>query len=401
MISLDELSPIGFGSYRVSTSEHGFALAEAIRLGCNLIDTAATYTNGYSERLVGAVVASVHSSADTFVITKAGYPDPPGTQHSIAPDFLAASLDRSLERLGRPWVDGFLLHNPERLLDDGVETDEFADRVAAAFVFLEGCVSLGKIRFYGISSNVVATSPDPVLGLESYITLAAHAATHHHFRLLQFPCNLLERDAVCNPAGASLTVRARAAGVATLANRPLNALVDGRLVRLANYESHADRPTNDDSRLLSMCVEAVSGQLVRSGATATPLEFPVIQYVADHWADIETTDAVDELFLGLLQTFLRALYKGDIPEAEARLFARLHRRALDNAQKRMSDRAEATRRDLYASRILDATDSHPLQVAACSYLLDAGIDHVLVGMRSPDYVHSLRELIISNRRPPG
>ena len=394
MLELDQLSPIGFGCYRVSSSEHGAALAEALRSGCNLVDTAATYTNGYSERLVGAVLASVHASTDTFVITKAGYADGPDMQHSIAPDFLAASLDRSLERLGRPWVDGFLLHNPERLLAEGIETAEVADRVAAAFAFLEECVSVGRIRFYGISSNVLATPPDPMLGLEGYLALAERTATDHHFRLIQFPCNLLERDAVRYPSGASLTARAQAANVVTLANRPLNALLGGRLVRLVTYEPPADRENSDDSLLLSTCVAAVGRQLARSGVTAAPLDFPVIQYVSNHWADIKTTDAVDELFLGLLRTFLRELYKGDIPDTEAALFARLHRRALDHAQRRMSDRASEARRHLCASRLMDPSDNRSLQVAACAFLLNAGIDHVLVGMRSIDYVRSLRELIV-------
>jgi aryl-alcohol dehydrogenase-like predicted oxidoreductase len=365
-------------------------------LGCNLIDTAATYTNGCSERLVGAVLAQVDARTDAFVMTKAGYPDKPDGQHSITPDFLAARLDRSLQRLGCSYVDGFLLHNPEHLIAQGLDSAEVAGAIAQAFAFLEECVSVGKIRFYGVSSNVIAAPLDPVLSLEAYLAQARHAATSHHFRLIQFPCNLLERDAVCNTEGASLVNRARAAGVVTVANRPLNALVGGRLVRLVRYEAHTEG-LHDDASLLSACIAGVAKQLDRCGARMSPLDVPVLEYIANNWTDIETTDAVDELFVGILQKFLDAIYGGDIPDPDRTLLAQLHRRALAHAQARMNERAETARQQLKDSGSLDAADQRPLHVAACASLLDSGIDHVLVGMRSTDYVHSLRELLVGNR----
>src|SRR5688500_3725955 len=73
MISLNQLSKIGFGAYRASVDdkENFRALSYALNQGCTLIDTSANYVNGKSELLIGKVLTE--TSADAFVITKAGY----------------------------------------------------------------------------------------------------------------------------------------------------------------------------------------------------------------------------------------------------------------------------------------------------------------------------------------
>ncbi len=49
---------LGFGCYRVddTTPDHREAIELALTSGCNLIDTSTNYTDGASERLVGAVL---------------------------------------------------------------------------------------------------------------------------------------------------------------------------------------------------------------------------------------------------------------------------------------------------------------------------------------------------------
>jgi len=71
----------------------------------------------------------------------------------------------------------------------------------------------------------------------------------HHFRVIQFPLNLIEHDALRSTAGQpslidhakvfhfdtchfQLTYTFQQAKLVTLSNRPLNALVDGQLSRL-------------------------------------------------------------------------------------------------------------------------------------------------------------------------
>ncbi|MFH1059595.1 MAG: aldo/keto reductase, partial [Pseudomonadota bacterium] len=52
------VSAAGFGGYRVDVevAEHHEALENALKAGINLVDTSTNYTDGHSERLVGAVL---------------------------------------------------------------------------------------------------------------------------------------------------------------------------------------------------------------------------------------------------------------------------------------------------------------------------------------------------------
>ncbi len=63
------------------------------------------------------------------------------------------------------------------------------------------------------------------------------APANHHFRVVQWPMNLVETGAVTEqnqPDGKSALALARELGLGVLVNRPLNAIKDGALVRLAD-----------------------------------------------------------------------------------------------------------------------------------------------------------------------
>jgi diketogulonate reductase-like aldo/keto reductase len=397
MVNPDELSPVGFGCYRLSSSPHAAALEMALDAGCNLIDTAATYTGGRSECLVGATLAA-HRGVDAFVVTKAGYDDEPDGPHCMSPDFLSRRLSRSCERLGRTTIDAFLLHNPERLLEADVGAEELVEQVAAAFLFLEECVESGRIRFYGVSSNVLAAPLVPALDLKSYVEVASGISSNHHFRFIQFPCNLLERAAMESDSGLSLAARARSSGLVTLANRPLNALRDGSVLRLVSYDEVGCDAPND--RVLHSAFQAVIGErLVQVGQHEDPLEFGVIRYIAERWTELETTEVVDQLFGGLLQAFLNQLYGGLIPAEDAQVFTQLYRAARRHARRNQGVRSASVARELRAGGVLGEPDGRSVQVQACDYLLDHGLDHVLVGMRDAKYVADLRPLFLKADRP--
>ena len=71
-----------------------------------------------------------------------------GDGHCIAPRFLADQLDRSRANLGVETIDVYYVHNPETQLG-AVDQATFQARMRAAFEFLEGAVTDGKIRCYG------------------------------------------------------------------------------------------------------------------------------------------------------------------------------------------------------------------------------------------------------------
>jgi aryl-alcohol dehydrogenase-like predicted oxidoreductase len=284
------VSRLGFGTYRVGLreAEHREALENALRKGCNLIDTSTNYMDGESEELVGAVLrdmirAGDFTRADIIVVSKIGYvqgqnltqarareksgkPYPEMVKygddiwHCIHPDFLADQLTLSLDRLGLATLDVCLLHNPEYFLSHATRLggneprdlatlrEEFYSRLQRAFEFLESQVQAGRLRGYGVSSNTAtAASADAgSTSLSRMIEAAKSAAatsgvSSHHFHVLQCPMNLYESGAaVTQNTGrqnaSTLLEEALREGIAVLVNRPLNAMPAqrGGVIRLAD-----------------------------------------------------------------------------------------------------------------------------------------------------------------------
>ena len=280
------VSEAGFGGYRVdvSVAEHRQALEFALRNGINLIDTSANYTDGGSERLVGVVLTDLIKRGEidreqVMVVTKAGYlqgenlalsrqrkmnsqafPDlveyDEGLEHCIHPVFLEDQLTRSLQRLQLARIDCYLLHNPEyylrwaahALLDQAAAKAEFLRRIRLAFEYLESEVRAGRIGRYGISSNTFNKEETDYdcTSLAAIWQIACDISSQHHFQVIEMPMNLLEPEALTRinqPEEKSVLSLAAEKRLGVLINRPLNAIVNDRLVRLAEnvYKKSAAR----------------------------------------------------------------------------------------------------------------------------------------------------------------
>jgi aryl-alcohol dehydrogenase-like predicted oxidoreductase len=294
-------SPVGFGSYRVDVRvpAHRAALAKAIRMGVNLIDTSSNYADGNSERLIADVLKGVfeHGIAqreELIIVTKGGYMQgenfarmkermdredadrSPGSElaevttysqglwHSVHPDFLKDQITRSLERLELEAVDVYLLHNPEYYIQwairEGLAEDEarveYERRIKNAFLYLETEVEGGRIGCYGISSNTFPRPEESIdrTSLEVCWKTAVDIQRElklddHHFSVVQFPLNIFEHHAVTekNQQRSTKTVIAfaREHGIGVLVNRPLNAIVDKGLRRLADFPEREFPPAED------------------------------------------------------------------------------------------------------------------------------------------------------------
>lgn len=293
------ISSAGFGTYRVDhrVATHRAALAKAIRMGVNLIDTSSNYAGGNSERLVGEVLAGMVQNElvkrqEVVVVSKGGYIQgalfaemqqrantphadySPGSElselvrhsdglwHSIHPDFLHDQITDSLERLGLETIDVYLLHNPEYFIEwaiaEGQAEDEAQEeyyrRIEKAFRYLETEVNRGRIQYYGISSNTFPKPEDAITrtSVERCWRIAeaiAHEGDSHHFGAIQFPLNILEHAAATLPnqkrASQTLIEFCHEKRIGVLINRPLNAIAGKQLVRLADFPEREVPPDSD------------------------------------------------------------------------------------------------------------------------------------------------------------
>ncbi len=141
-----KVSRIGLGTmtWGRDTDEHEardqmVAFAEA---GGTLLDTAAGYTDGRSEELVGAMIGDVVRRDEVVLATKAGISRRTGNRVTdTSRGTLLRTLDESLRRLGTDHVDLWQVH---------VWTDDtpLEETLAA----LDHAVSTGRASYVGISN---------------------------------------------------------------------------------------------------------------------------------------------------------------------------------------------------------------------------------------------------------
>jgi aryl-alcohol dehydrogenase-like predicted oxidoreductase len=449
------ISQAGFGCYRVdiSVEEHQRALTKALLEGINLIDTSSNYGDGGSEALVGAILerlikAEKLSRESVVVVSKVGYlqgqnyqlsqerkhqgrPFPElvlygeGLEHCIHPDFLEDQLDRSLERLKLESLDCYLLHNPEYYLGwakrMGIPLEqaraEYYNRIRNAFQHLETEVKRGRIRYYGISSNTfpASISNPEFTSLERVWEIAESISLEHHFRIVQLPMNLYETGAVTERSqsdGSSVVQFARDKRIGVLINRPLNAISENTLFRLADVESVEAATASELERSLEELrqSEVALGQKVIPGLDLSlSVQHQVVEQVAaaealrQHWDKLGTYERWRELqsnyFLPRIQSVLAFVAQKAGQEAEASRWVESHRVKVEDAFRAIASvyqEAAAEKSAEVKARVWSTDDDWAeartlSQMAVRALRSTAGITAVLVGMRQESYVQDVLE----------
>lgn len=105
----------------------------AMRNGVNMFDTAETYGDGQSERLLGACLQKYRR--DDYVVVSKVAP------WNLRYENVLKAADRTLERMGLRYIDLYLVHYPNPLI-----------RTRETFGALEKLVELGKVRYIGTSN---------------------------------------------------------------------------------------------------------------------------------------------------------------------------------------------------------------------------------------------------------
>lgn len=420
---------VGFGSYRISirSKEHKVALEHALSLGCPLIDTSSNYTNGESEKLIGAVL-SEHPEWNPVIVTKAGYIQGsnldvvaklneqglakedlvdlgPHLKHSIHPEFLKNQIDLSLERLQRKSIDIFLLHNPEYYFQsEGATQNEYYARIKKAFLYLEEEVAKGRIKSYGISSNnfVLPLSSPEVTNLERVLELAKEIKAKH-FKAIQFPFNLIEIGALekfGEYGDASLIELAKLHNLVTMGNRPLNAFTNDQLVRLATYEFMTkDFDEAKAEKNYQECMQQLRSKWIQASSEDEMVdgeefdEITLVKQFKELWNTLPTQDAVDQVFHGHFFPFIARVWgeKG-LNAKEAAPFYQLLEDAHLFARKNMTARALNFKAQAENVGLIPSQSDRPFAVDVIETYLSYGIDYVLLGMKKTEYVNQVKHL---------
>lgn len=426
MLDVQSLSSVGVGTYRMSSSQpvHFQALKTAVEHGYNLIDTATNYCAGTAEELIGDFIQAHPQYRDQlFLISKVGYLPTRAArsaalvaflqkqdmaiaqiaddfEYSLDPAFIAYQLEQSLAKVGRDYLDVYLLHNPERFLQSQ-NLNQYTDlypAIAQAFAYLETQVAQGKIRYYGVSSNHLF---DPTaagsLDCQRLLQIAQSIQADHHFKFIQFPFNFKEREALApHYQGQSLLELAKANGLVTIGNRPLNMDDNGLEFRLVTHEAALENwDASKASSSLEAFVAAVDEQIkVLTDQQQTAQDFEPMVLLQQHFANFQGREAVARFFQAQIVPFVGVLFEED-PDGWQRLQPlqqaveqQAHYHALHNQTQRTQTFLGQVQQEgipLQANSVLTACHA---------YIHHFKLDHVLLGLRKPAYVQALQRHLI-------
>ncbi len=408
------MSNFAFGTYRISdfNPQHIEALKEAIDSGITMIDTSSNYMDGGAERAIALAFREFDKSKrdEVEIVSKFGYiqgaallefKENPDTSkenlevvefsddcyHSISAEFLKQELSRSLSRLEMQKIDCYLIHNPEyyllEALNQGIakdyRLDEMFSRIERAFVGLEKEVKNGRIGSYGISSNSFSAlqNSDEFLPYKDLIILAQNAADEvgnkkHSFSTIELPINLLETE------GLKCAAWAQENGIRVLANRPLNAKIQSKMFRLADYEEDGAYYSSFNE-LMEIC-------------EAQELEpiYNLLEQLDDYKHKFSWIGDLDIFLYQQVIPHIQKSMKNIDDALKEELFVLMDRYLLEYKKMVAYECSRKTRIEL-AEFFIGCTSS--MQECSIDFLMQKkSINYIIVGMRKPAYVHEILSL---------
>ena len=173
-----DISRLGLGTmtWGRDTDEHEAAdqCRAFIEAGGNFIDTAATYGDGDSERVIGGLIGTLFNRDEIILATKAGISFIEGERKIDASRHnLISQLEKSLTRLGTDYVDLWQIHSWDSHipLEDTLSALDFA-------------YSSGKARYVGITNYSGWQSARAITLQESHSMKAPIATMQNEYSLL-------------------------------------------------------------------------------------------------------------------------------------------------------------------------------------------------------------------------
>jgi len=374
------MTKIAFGTQRISqhNPQHIQALKEAIRSGITMIDTSASYMDGGAHEAIALAFREFDDNVigNIEIITKFDINSDP-----------REVIDSSLKNLELDYIDCFMIENPESVLFKSLEEnmdkddrlDEMNKVIFDAFLECENLVRTGKIKSYGISSENFSYihSDDKFLPYEDLISLAVSAAEelknkNHSFTTIELPINIIEKE------GLPCASWAKTNNLRVIATRPLNAITNNQVYRLADYDESTeyyhhlnellDITDNDALRALYNLIEQLDESKHKFGWIGdyeTFLYTNAIPHIQKSLKDIDEQNA--QTILTFIDMFLLE-YKKMV-------------------------KFECAKKTRIALKEEFKECQQSMQICALNYLLNNDdVDCIAVGMRKLSYVNEVMNL---------
>jgi aryl-alcohol dehydrogenase-like predicted oxidoreductase len=165
-----EVSQLGLGSmiFHPDRKALVFELIDAWRArGGNLIDTAACYAGGQSERAIGLYLQEVGGREDLVILDKAF-----DNAETLVPEAISAGIEGNLERLGTNYLDLFLFHRDNEKVSVQEIVDAMHFEVLAGRVRAWGGSNWTVPRIWEANSYAAITGKTPMSVSSPHVCLA-------------------------------------------------------------------------------------------------------------------------------------------------------------------------------------------------------------------------------------
>lgn len=165
--NIDNASSVALGVMRINDLDDNKAtevIQTALESGINYFDSADIYASGKASRVFGKAWQDTGvNRSDIYIQSKGGIlketgqidgDGRKGPAYSFEKDHLIAAAEIELERIGTDYLDLFLLHRPDTLMEP--------EEVAEAFKYLK---DNGMVKHFGVSNF----TPNQIKLLEKYL----------------------------------------------------------------------------------------------------------------------------------------------------------------------------------------------------------------------------------------
>jgi hypothetical protein len=274
-------------------------------------------------------------------------------------------------------------------------------------------VERGRIRFYGISSNTFPfPADDPEFtSLEKVWEIAQSLSPEHHFRLIQLPMNLFETGGITErnqSTGRSVLQFAQEKQIGVLINRPLNAIIANRLIRLAEVEAVQASSPEEISRRMDDLIESeelLQHEILPELGLTPSLQAQVLEQVAigavlkQQWSNFGSYERWQELRSYYFAPRIRGVVQLLEQQASLIPWIRSHQEILEAAFQAISSvyQEQAAEQAAKIKARVSSADADWAEAATLSQMAlralrsTLGITTVLVGMRQETYVDDVME----------